>query len=79
MSNAISDGLDTQVIEIVKSLKRSGDGEYNSLLEKRLQKTFNIELKGAILDLFYLLNTEVALMLLIIFLIIMRVRDILII
>ncbi|AYE36657.1 hypothetical protein DB313_04260 [Borrelia turcica IST7] len=52
VSNAISYGLDTQVIEIVKSLKRSGDSEYNSLLEKRLQKTFNIELKAAILDLF---------------------------
>ncbi|QMU99553.1 HEAT repeat domain-containing protein [Borrelia sp. A-FGy1] len=50
--NTISYGLDNQVIEIVKSLKRSRDGEYNSLLEKRLHKTFNIELKGAILDLF---------------------------
>ncbi|WKC58345.1 HEAT repeat domain-containing protein [Borrelia sp. P9F1] len=50
--NIIAYGLDVQVIEIVKRLKKSGDGEYNSLLEKRLQKTFNVELKGAILDLF---------------------------
>ncbi|UER67954.1 HEAT repeat domain-containing protein [Borrelia sp. BU AG58] len=50
--DSISYGLDVQVIEIVKRLKRSGDGEYNSLLENRLQKTFNIDLKVAILDLF---------------------------
>ncbi|UGQ17584.1 HEAT repeat domain-containing protein [Borrelia sp. RT1S] len=50
--DSIAYGLDVQVIEIVKRLKKSGDGEYNSLLEKRLQKTFNVELKGVILDLF---------------------------
>ncbi|AHH08782.1 HEAT repeat domain-containing protein [Borrelia anserina] len=52
VNDAISYGLDAQVIEIVSSLKKSGDGEYNVLLEKRLQKTFNVDLKRAILDLF---------------------------
>ncbi|ANF34258.1 hypothetical protein A7978_04120 [Borrelia turicatae] len=52
VNDAISYGLDAQVIEIINSLKKSGDGEYNALLEKRLQKTFNIDLKLAILDLF---------------------------
>ena len=52
ISNVISYGLDIQVIEIVNSLKKSGDGEYNSLLEKRLEKTFNIDLKLSIFDLF---------------------------
>ncbi|WP_445436188.1 HEAT repeat domain-containing protein [Candidatus Borreliella tachyglossi] len=52
VNDAISYGLDVQVIEIVKRLKKSGDGEYNALLEKRLQKTFNVELKREILDLF---------------------------
>ncbi|BCR19753.1 hypothetical protein BmHoA_00836 [Borrelia miyamotoi] len=52
VSDVISYGLDAQVIEIINSLKKSGDGEYNDLLEKRLQKTFNIVLKRSILDLF---------------------------
>ncbi|ASQ29533.1 hypothetical protein CDQ96_04080 [Borrelia miyamotoi] len=52
VSDVISYGLDSQVIEIINSLKKSGDGEYNDLLEKRLQKTFNIVLKRSILDLF---------------------------
>ncbi|AAX17308.1 HEAT repeat domain-containing protein [Borrelia hermsii] len=52
VNDVISYGLDTQVIEIIGSLKKSGDGEYNALLEKRLQKTFNIDLKRAILELF---------------------------
>ncbi|WP_024653242.1 HEAT repeat domain-containing protein [Borrelia persica] len=56
VNDVISYGLDVQVIEIINSLKKSGDGEYNALLEKRLQKTFNIDLKRAIFDLFLALE-----------------------
>ncbi|BCR22220.1 HEAT repeat domain-containing protein [Borrelia sp. HM] len=52
VSDVISYGLDVQVIEIINSLKKSGDGEYNSLLKNRLQKTFNVDLKLSIFDLF---------------------------
>ncbi|WP_425387112.1 HEAT repeat domain-containing protein [Borrelia coriaceae] len=52
VKDIISYGIDTQVIEIINSLKKSGDSEYNALLEKRLQKTFNVDLKLAIIDLF---------------------------
>ncbi|ACH95033.1 HEAT repeat domain-containing protein [Borrelia recurrentis] len=58
VNDVISYGLDVQVIEIIDSLRKSGDGEYNALLEKRLQKTFNIDLKRAILDLFLSLQYE---------------------
>ncbi|MCD2332318.1 HEAT repeat domain-containing protein [Borreliella americana] len=45
-------GLDSQVTNIIKALKKSSDSQYNFSLKKRLEKTFNAEIKKEILELF---------------------------
>ncbi|WKC99396.1 HEAT repeat domain-containing protein [Borreliella burgdorferi] len=52
VNDTILYGLDSQVTSIIKALKKSSDSQYNFSLKKRLEKTFNAELKREILELF---------------------------
>ncbi|QFI14897.1 HEAT repeat domain-containing protein [Borrelia sp. CA_690] len=52
VNDTILYGLDSQVASIIKALKKSGDSQYNFSLQKRLEKTFNAEIKKEILELF---------------------------
>ncbi len=52
VNDTILYGLDSQVISIIKALKKSSDSQYNSPLKKRLDKTFNADIKKEILELF---------------------------
>lgn len=52
VNDTILYGLDSQVISIIKALKKSSDSQYNSPLKKRLEKTFNADIKKEILELF---------------------------
>ncbi|AJA90587.1 hypothetical protein OY14_04070 [Borreliella chilensis] len=52
VNDTILYGLDSQVVSIIKALKKSSDSQYNLSLKKRLEKTFNAEIKKEILELF---------------------------
>ncbi len=52
VNDTILYGLDSQVTSIIKALKKSSDSQYNFSLKKRLEKTFNVEIKKEILELF---------------------------
>ncbi|WNY63238.1 HEAT repeat domain-containing protein [Borreliella carolinensis] len=52
VNDTILYGLDSQVTNIIKALKKSSDSQYNLSLKKRLEKTFNADIKKEILELF---------------------------
>ncbi len=76
VNDTILYGLDSQVISIIKALKKSSDSQYNSPLKKRLDKTFNADIKKEYLNCLFLLSIQEALIQQIILLRIMRAKDI---